>query len=59
MGFKVPMTRILSFSYFNGLLKLFGMLIWSSHVVFEIFRLMFYANDLTCDVKRFTFYKIV
>ena len=36
------MTRKLSFSYLNELLKLLGMLIWSSfifHVVLEIFRL--------------------
>ena len=39
----VPMKQKLSFSYLNELLKLFGMLIWSSfifHIVLEIFRLV-------------------
>ena len=54
---NMPMKRKLSFSYLNDLLKLLGMLIWSSFifpVVVELFRLMWYANYLTCDVKRFT-----
>ena len=40
---KMPMKRKLSFSYLNELLKLLGLLIWSSfifHIVPEIFRLM-------------------
>ena len=54
---KMPMKRKLSFSYLNELLKLLGLLIWSSfifHIVPEIFRLMWYANDLTCNFKRYT-----
>ena len=53
---KLLMKRTLSFNCLNEPLKLLGMLIWSYltfPVVLEIFRLMWYANDLTCDIKRF------
>ena len=56
---KYSFEMRINFSYLNKLLNWWEMVIYSacmSYAILEIFRLLsWYANDLTCDVKRFTY----